>query len=160
MRGGKRVVTAVIMSRFAAASFPVTSPILPREKRKRTLPRFGEQAFRGELLLQPLESGEVVASAEALDRQRAQLELALGLEELGPSVDVHALAVQEVEPSASNWPRRIDIGRDDPSVGSFNVRKTFAQALWRLSSVTSPSIQIVGKRAIQSATPRLNDATV
>ena len=94
-------------------------------------------------------------------RQRAQLELALRREELGSSVDVHALAVERGRAGARRTGRAgSSIGRHEPSVGSFSVRKTFAQALWRRSSVTSPSIQIVGRRAIQSATPRLNDATV
>ena len=40
----------------------------------------------------------MVAEPEALDRQRAQAEVAALLEELRAAVDVHALAVGEVEP--------------------------------------------------------------
>ena len=40
----------------------------------------------------------MVAEAEALDRERAQAEVAARLEELGPAEDVHALAVPQVEP--------------------------------------------------------------
>ena len=38
------------------------------------------------------------ADAEALDRERAELELAALLVQLGPAEHVHALAVSEVEP--------------------------------------------------------------
>ena len=57
----------------------------------------GEQPFRGERPLQPLDRGEVVAEPEALDRRDAEGQLALGLVELGPALGVHALAVGEVE---------------------------------------------------------------
>jgi hypothetical protein len=40
----------------------------------------------------------VVAEAEPLERERAEAEVAARFEELGPPVDVHALAVHEVEP--------------------------------------------------------------
>ena len=38
------------------------------------------------------------AEPETLDRQRAQMEVAALLVELGPAVDVHALSVYELEP--------------------------------------------------------------
>ena len=40
----------------------------------------------------------MVAEAEALDRQRAQTEVAASLEQVRASEDMHALAVGEVEP--------------------------------------------------------------
>ena len=69
-----------------------------RQERQRALPLGGEEALGRELRLQPLERDEVRADAEALDRERAQAEVAALLEELGPAEDVHALAVGEVEP--------------------------------------------------------------
>ena len=56
--------------------------------------------------------------------------------------------------------RGIEAGRQAPSSGSFSVKKTLPQFGLRRSSVTSPSIQSVGSRASQSATPRLKPATV
>ena len=58
--------------------------------------------------------------------------------------------------SASNVARGIETGRHDPSAGSLSVKKTLCQPGWRRNSVTSPSTQSVGRRASQSATPRLN----
>ena len=74
--GGKRAVIAASTSFFAAASLPVTSPIASRQARQRSLAAGVEEPFRGELLLQPLERGEVVAEAEALDREGPQPEVA------------------------------------------------------------------------------------
>src|SRR5207237_6663465 len=67
-----------------------------RQERQRALPF--EHTFRGQLLLQPLERGEVVAEPEPLERESPQAEVALRLEELWPAEDVDALAVGEVEP--------------------------------------------------------------
>ncbi len=53
----------------------------------------------------------------------------------------------------------METGRHEPSAGSFSVKKTLCQPGWRRNSVTSPSTQSVGRRASQSATPRLNAAT-
>ena len=61
--------------------------------------------------------------------------------------------------SASNVRRGIDAGRHAPSSGSLSVKKTLPQRSFRRSSVTSPSIQSVGSRDSQSATPRLKPAT-
>ena len=73
-------------------------PDQPRDPRQRPLALGGEEALGRELLLQPLERREVGAEPEALDRERAQVEVAALLVELRPAVDVHALAVGEVEP--------------------------------------------------------------
>ena len=104
--GGKRLWIAVSTSRFAAASLPVTSPIRRGQPRQRALPLGREQPFGRELRLQPLERREVRAEAEALDRERAQAEVAALLEQLGPAEDVHALAVVEVEPQRVELPAR------------------------------------------------------
>src|SRR5262249_35193671 len=56
-----------------------------------------EEALCRELLLQPLQRGEVVAEAEALERERAQPELAARLVELRTAVDVDAVAVGKLE---------------------------------------------------------------
>jgi hypothetical protein len=53
----------------------------------------------------------------------------------------------------------METDRQEPSLGSLSVKKTLAQRCCRRSSVTSPSIQTVGSRASQSATPRLNAET-
>ena len=82
---------------MAAASFPVTSPTRRGKRGSGRLRRL-EEALGRELLLQPLERREVVAEPEALDRERAEAEVAARLEELRPPVDVDALAVDEVEP--------------------------------------------------------------
>ena len=72
-------------------------PDQSREARQGALARLVEQPFAGELLLQPLERGQVGAEADALDRQRAQAKLAALLVELRAAEDLHALAVGEVE---------------------------------------------------------------
>ena len=87
----------VSTSRFAAASLPVTSPIRRGKRGSGRLRLSSNSPSRGELLLQPLERGEVRAEAEALDRQRPQAQLAALLVELGAAEDVHALAVGELE---------------------------------------------------------------
>ena len=104
--GGKRVVIAVSTSRLAAASLPVTRPIRRGRRGSGRLRAVGEQPLGGELRLQPLERGEVGAEPEALDRERPQAEVAPLLPELGPPVDVHALAVPEVEPEPVELPAR------------------------------------------------------
>src|SRR5439155_24673711 len=77
---------------------PGHEPDLAWQEGQRPLPLRREEALGGELLLQALQGREVRPEAEALDRQRAQPELAALLEEAGPPVDVHALAVREVQP--------------------------------------------------------------
>ena len=96
--GGKRAVIAVSTSRLAAASLPVTSPISRGIRGSGRLRVGGEQALGGELLLQPLERGEVRAEPVALDRERPEVEVAPLLVQLRTAVDVHALAVREPEP--------------------------------------------------------------
>ena len=73
-------------------------PDQARDPRQRPLALRCEQSLRGELLLQPLQRGEVLAEPEALDRERPQAELAAKLPELGPAVDMDALAVRQIEP--------------------------------------------------------------
>ena len=97
---------AVSTSRLAAASLPVTSPIRRGSARQRPLALGREEPLGGELALQPLERGEVVAEPEALDRERAQAEVAARFEQLRPAVDVDALAVREVEPERVELPAR------------------------------------------------------
>ena len=80
--GGKRDWIVAITSRFAAASLPVTRPIRRGSRGSGALPLGGEQPLVGELPLQPLERREVLAEAEALDRERAQPEVAALLEQL------------------------------------------------------------------------------
>src|SRR5215210_1887442 len=65
-----------------------------RHERQGTLALGGEQALASELLLQPLERGEVRTEPEPLDRERAEAEVAALLEQLGTAVDVDALAVR------------------------------------------------------------------
>ena len=72
-------------------------PDAPRQAWQRPLALFREESLRRELRLQPLDCGEVRADSEAFDRERAQPELTTRLVQLGPSEDVHALAVREVE---------------------------------------------------------------
>ena len=69
----------------------------PREEGEAPLALGGEEALGRERLLQPLDAGERGAEPERLERERAQLEDAARLVELGPSVDVHLVAVGEVE---------------------------------------------------------------
>ena len=88
-------------SRLAAASLPVTSPIRRGRRGKTPLAGGVEEPFGGEPLLQPLERGEVRAEAEPLDRQRAQAEVAPGLEELGSAEDVRSPSARSSR-SASN----------------------------------------------------------
>ena len=85
---------------------PGDEPDQPRDPRQRPLPLGGEEPLGGELLLQPLERGEVRAEPVALDRERAQVEVAALLVQLRPTVDVHALAVAEAEPQPVELPAR------------------------------------------------------
>jgi hypothetical protein len=68
-----------------------------RDAGERALAGRREETFGGKSLLEPLERGEVRAEAEALDRERAQPELAACLEEGRAPVDVDAFAVDEVQ---------------------------------------------------------------
>ena len=99
------------------------------------------------------------AEAEPLDRERAEPEVALGLEEIGAPVDVDALAVRQVEAQRVEAPAPMVTPRQAPSAGSLSVKKTVCQRSWRRSSVTSPSTHTVGRRASHSAMPRLKAAT-
>ena len=56
--------------------------------------------------------------------------------------------------------RAIVTFRQAPVPGSLSVRKTFAQASFRRSSVTSPSTQTAGSRPRYLETPRLKAETV
>src|SRR5581483_3006860 len=77
-----------------------------RDARQRPLPPLVEEALRRQLRLQPLELRQVRAEAVALDRERAEMEVAALLVELRAAVDVHALAVSEPEPQAVELPAR------------------------------------------------------
>ena len=82
---------------------------------------------------------------EALDRHGPEAELTLGLVELGAPLDVHALAVGELERETVVAPAG-DRRRQAGSVaGSLSVKKTVAHAGLRRSSVTSPSTQTSGQ---------------
>ena len=85
-----------------------------RDARQRPLALGREQPFRRQLLLEPLERGQVLAEAEALDRQRPQPQLALRLEQLRPPVHVHAFAVPQVEAQRVELPARHQPGDDRP----------------------------------------------
>ena len=132
-----------------------------RDARQRPLALGREQPFRRELLLQPLERGQVLAQAEALDRERPQPQLALRLEQLRPPVDVHALAVRAGRAAARRTARAASApATTDPSPASLSVKKTLCQRSCRRSSQISPSTQTVGSRCSQEPTPRLNAETV
>ena len=73
-------------------------PDASRKARKRPFPLGREEAFVGELPLQALESGEMVAEAEALDRQGLEAKVSASREQLGTPEDVDALSVRELEP--------------------------------------------------------------
>ena len=75
-----------------------------RQERQRALALGGEQALGGELRLEALEGREVGAEPETLDRQGAQAEVAALGEELRAPVDVHPLAVGELEPERVELP--------------------------------------------------------
>ena len=64
---------------------------------KGPFPLRGEEALGGELRLETLERGEMRPDPEPLDGERAHAVIAALLEELRPAVDVHPLAVREVE---------------------------------------------------------------
>ena len=147
-------------SRRAAASLPVTSPIRRGKRGSGRLRAGVEEPFGGQRLLQPLDRGQVRAEPEPLEREGAQPELALGGEELGPAEHVDALALGEVELERVERPAGDRGGQAGAVAGSLSVKKTLPQRSWRRSSVTSPSIHSVGRRASQSATPRLKPATV
>ena len=68
-----------------------------RKARQRALARGVEEPLVGELLLQPLDRGQMRAEPEALERECAQPELAFRREELGPPEHVDPLAFREVE---------------------------------------------------------------
>ena len=68
-----------------------------REARQRALALGCEQPFGRQHALEALDRREMVAEPDALDRRRAEAELALGLVDLGLALDEHALAVAELE---------------------------------------------------------------
>jgi hypothetical protein len=96
---------------------PGHEPDEARDPRQRALALRCEEPFRREPLLQPLQRGEVGAGAVALDREHAEPEVAALLEELGPSVDVDTLAVDEVEPKRVERPARHLCGEAGAAVG-------------------------------------------
>ena len=65
-----------------------------REAGQRALARGVEEPLVGELLLQPLDRGQMRTEPEALERECAQPELAFRREELGPPEHVDPLAVR------------------------------------------------------------------
>ena len=74
--------------------------------RQRALSLGREEPFGRELLLEPLERGEVGAEAEALDREHLEAQLALLRPHLGAAVDVDSLAVRQVEAERVEPPSR------------------------------------------------------
>ena len=131
-----------------------------RQERQRPLPLGGEETLGGELRLQPLERGEVRADAEALDRERAQLELAALLVELRPAEDVHALAVGEVEP------QRVELAArhrhaDARAVGRILEREEDARPALVPPELGHLALDPDGRQARRATArrPRLNAAT-
>ena len=57
----------------------------------------GEEPLRRQHPLEALDCGEMIAQADSLDRARAEAQIALGLVDLGPPLDEHPLAVQQLE---------------------------------------------------------------
>ena len=117
-------------------------PDAPRQTRERPLALLREQPFAGELRLQPFDRREVLADAEALDRQRAQSKVAARLVELRPAENVDALAVTEIEAQRVEAAAR-DRDREGRRRSRVLEREEDAtpSASWRRSSVTSPSTQ-------------------
>ena len=74
--------------------------------RQRPLATRSEEALRRELVLQSLQRREMRADAEAFDRQRPEMEVAALLVQLRPAVDVHTLAVDEIETQGVELPAR------------------------------------------------------
>ena len=70
-----------------------------------------EQALGGELLLQPFESCEMRAEAEALDREHLQPELPALLVQLGSPEHMDSLSVGELETQSVELPPR-HLGRE------------------------------------------------
>ena len=122
-------------SRFAAASLPVTRPM--RRGSWGVAALFGgEELLRGELPLEALECRQVVAEAEAFDREGAEAELAASLEEPGRPYTWTRSPLTRSRRSASNC--RAASGRRDRSRRpGLSVKKTDCQVL-RRSSVSSP----------------------
>ena len=119
---GKRLWIVAITSRFAAASLPVTSPILRGRSGSGRLRSVREESFACELRLQPFERGQMRTDSEALNGERAQPEVALLFEELGAAVDVHALAVDKIETQRVELSAR-HLYRDARAVGRILERE-------------------------------------
>ena len=154
-RAGSGSWIAASTSRLAAASLPVTTPIRRGNRGSgacataRTVPRRRAR-------LEPFERGEVRAEPEALDRRaRAAGTPPAPRSSSGRPKTCTRSPSARSSRSASNVRRGIVAGRQAPSAGSLSVKNTLRQRSCRRSSVTSPSIQTVGSRASQSATPRL-----
>src|SRR5712691_481245 len=157
--GGKRAVIVVSTSRFAAASFPVTSPILRGSR--------GSGRFRSAANTPSAASFAFSRSIAArccpipkrsIDSARRRKSPRASNSSGRPNTCTRSPSVSSSR-SASKRPRGIETGRHAPSSGSLSVKNTEAQRSCRRSSVTSPSTQTVGSRASHEATPRLKDAT-
>src|SRR5262249_21748356 len=66
--------------------------------RQRALAFSGEEPLAREGLLEPLERRQMLAEPEALERRCSKRELATAFEELGVTLDVQLLSVDEIEP--------------------------------------------------------------
>ena len=102
-------------------------PDASRKARQRPLALGREEAFGCELALQALESGEMVAEAEALDREGPEAKVPAASKSSGRPKTWTRSPFASSSRSASNWPRAIVTPRQAPSVGSFSVRKTLCQ---------------------------------
>ncbi len=130
------------------------------EERQRALALLGEEPFRGKRLAQPLDPRGERAESDGLERERPQAERAAGRVELRPPEHLDARRRRRARSAARRtWSAASKPDRHEPSAGSLSVKNTLCQPGWRRNSVTSPSTQSVGRRASQSATPRLNAAT-
>ena len=155
---GNRAVIVASTSRFAAASFPVTSPMRRgrngsgrlRSKTPSAASFFFSRSSAARWSPSPKRS---IDSARM--RKSPFASNSSGL----PKTCTRSPSERSSR-NASKRERAMVTPRHAPSFGSLSVKKTDCQRTLRRSSVTSPSTQIVGKRPSQSATPRLNDATV
>ena len=155
----KRAVTAVTKSRFAAASFPVRSPILRgRTGSGRLRSAANRPSAASVFLSRSMRASAAPSPIGSRDSARnRKLPRASKISGRPKTCTRSPSARSRRRPS--NVARGIETGRHEPSSRSLRVKKTLCHPAWRRSSVTSPSTQTVGRRESQEAMPRLNADT-
>ena len=158
--GGKRACTEAITSRFAAASFPVTSPILRGKRGSGRLRSGANRPSPASFCFSRSSAARCSPSPNRSIPSARSRSSPRGSKSSGRPYTCTLSPFCRSSRSASNCPRGISPARSDPSPASLSVKKTLCQRSCRRSSEISPSTQTVGRRWSHEPMPRLNADTV